>query len=246
MGKIIKGNFGREKSRVTVIIAAAGKGERMKAGFNKLFLQISERPVIAYTLLAFETMPLVDNVIIVASEEDFAEIGNVVRDFEFGKVSQIVIGGATRTESVMRGLVAVPDDCEVVLVHDGARPLVNHEIIGATIEAACEYGAAAAGVYATDTVKKVDDDGFIETTIDRTHTVLMQTPQGFKKDIMESMYKFASKNGVEATDDCVIAEKAGYKVKIVEGSTSNIKLTYPADYAVISACLSYIYGDYDY
>ena len=247
MGKIIRGNFRKEASDVTVIIAAAGKGARMELGFNKLFLQVQERPIIAYTLLAFETMPLVDNIIVVANENDFSELSSIVREFEFSKVSQIVIGGNTRKESISKGLEAVPDSCDIVLVHDGARPLVNHEIIESTIDAVKAYGAAAVGTYATDTVKRVDSEGIIQGTLDRGSTVFMQTPQGFKKEIIDDMYKYAEVNGIcDVTDDCVLAEKAGYGVKIVEGNSVNMKLTLPSDFVTISACLSFIYGDYEY
>lgn len=247
MAKIIKGlfpSFEKRENTVTAIIAAGGSGTRMGIDFNKLFLSIDEKPIIAYTLDAFETCHEIDDIIIVASEKDFTFVKEIVETFEYEKVKSIVIGGATRQESVRRGLSALSDDCDIVLIHDGARPLVSVQSIANCIEETRINGAAALGTPVKDTIKLADDEGFIKDTVPRDSLYLIQTPQGFDRNLIVDAHNYATENGVDATDDCRLVEALGTKVSIVPSESSNIKLTTPDDYFMISALLAYR-GDFE-
>lgn len=246
MAKIIKGLFPAfelKENKVTAIIAAGGSGRRMGIDFNKLFLSIEEKPIIAYTLDAFENCRMVDNIVIVASEKDFNFIKEIVEAFEYEKVSSIVIGGATRQESVKKGLDALPDDCGIVLIHDGARPLVTDQSILNCIEGVINNGAAALGTPVKDTIKSAED-GFIKDTVPRDGLYLIQTPQGFDRKLIVDAHSFALENSLDATDDCKLVEAMGKRVAIIPSESSNIKLTTPDDYFMISALLAYR-GDFE-
>lgn len=247
MGKIIEGLFPSKKKKektVCAIIAAAGSGTRMGLDFNKLFLSIEEKPVIAYTIDSFEECDAVDDIIIVCSESDFSLVSDICSDFNYQKVSQIVTGGKTRQESIYKGLLATSGSEEIVLVHDGARPLVSEALIEAVINKARDKGAAAPAVPVKDTVKKVNSDLTVRSTVDRESLFCVQTPQGFGRNVILSAHEKAYKENIEATDDCALAEKLGQKVYIVPGESSNVKLTTPDDYFLISALIAYR-GDYE-
>ena len=242
MGKIIQGHFNNHseyKRNCTVILAAAGCGSRMALGFNKIFLSIDEKPVIAYSLEMFETVYDIKNVIIVAAKDDIPLINDIVREFKFKKVKNVICGGSTRQESILNGLVAVPADTDIVLTHDAARPLVTERMILELIKAADKYEAATLGVYAIDTLKTVDDELFVTGTLNRSKIVNIQTPQAFKKDIIIKAHKEAIAAGFKGTDDCSLVEKIGVNVKVVLGERCNIKLTSPEDFVVISAFMEY-------
>jgi len=242
VGKIIQGNFGANSSdncKCTVIIAAAGCGSRMALGFNKIFLSIDDKPVISYSIELFESIPEIKNIIIVASKDDIPLINEIVSDFSYKKVKNVICGGATRQESVLNGLVAMPADTDIVLIHDAARPLITESVVLQLIKAAESFGAAACGVYAVDTLKTVDEQLNIVETISRGRTVHIQTPQVFKKDLIIKAHKEALASGFKGTDDCSLVEHLGEKVKVVIGERSNIKLTTPEDFVIISSFLEY-------
>lgn len=213
--------------KVTAVIAAGGKGTRMGADKNKVFLTILGREALYYTISAFEKNELTDDIIIVASESDIKECENLVEKYGFEKVKRIVTGGTSRRQSVMNGLLAA--DGDIVLIHDGARALVTDSEINAAVNDCIKYGASAVGVKCKDTLKSADSGGFITDTVDRESTYFIQTPQAFYlKDIL-CMHSKAEKDNFDATDDCMIAERYGKRVKISEGSYDNIKLTTPED-----------------
>ena len=214
--------------KVTCIVAAGGSGKRMGADINKLFLEINDVPVIAYTLLVLENCELIDKIIISAREEDIMFLSKIVEEFEILKVTTIVRGGATRGESVLCASREVSEDTDFVMVHDGARPLVTSEIIEKTLASAISFGAAACGVKPKCTLKTVDAD-VITGTADREKTVEIQTPQIFDKRLFDEMYNFDIETIKNATDDCILAEKTGASVHITEGSYKNIKITTPED-----------------
>lgn len=214
--------------KVTCIVAAGGSGKRMGADINKLFLEIDEIPVIAYTLLVLENCELIDKIIISAREEDIMFLSKIIEEFEISKVTTIVRGGATRGESVLCASREVSEDTDFVMVHDGARPLVTSEIIEKTLASAISFGAAACGVKPKCTLKAVDAD-VITGTVDREKTVEIQTPQIFAKRLFDEMYNFDIETIKNATDDCILAEKTGASIHITEGSYKNIKITTPED-----------------
>lgn len=212
--------------KITAVIVAGGKGTRMGGGKNKVFLKILNREVLYYTVSAFENNNRICDIIIVTGKDDIAECARLTESLNFKKVKRITEGGETRQHSVMNGLLAA--DGDIVLIHDGARALVTDNEINSSIDGCISCGAAAAGVKCKDTLKSAEN-GFIAGTIDRERTYLIQTPQTFHLREIKSMHERAAKEGFEATDDCMIAEHYGIKIKISEGSYENIKLTTPED-----------------
>lgn len=207
--------------KITAIIVAAGSGTRMKAGKNKVFLELAGKSVLENTIEVFENCDLINDITVVTG--DVAECEALLA--HFSKVKKIVIGGSTRQESVKCGLLA--SDCDIAVIHDGARALVRGEEIASAISAAKEFGAAAVGVKCKDTLKRADKDGFIEATLDREFVYNIQTPQVFDFKAIKKMHTEAKTNTF--TDDCALAESFGVKIKIVDGSYDNIKITTPED-----------------
>ncbi len=242
MGKIIRGVFDKHiknSFKTTAIIAAGGTGSRMGLNFNKLFLMIDEKPVLAHTLDVFEKCQKIDEIVIVANESDIKTVKEVVEDFGYSKVETIATGGKTRQESVYKGLLCVSEDTQVVAIHDAARPLINPNVIIQCIDAAYELGASAAGISAKDTLKRVNEKNIITETVDRENVVQIQTPQCFRKDIIIEAHEKAISDGFSTTDDCAVVEKYGTKVKVIPGNSLNIKLTTPDDYYALSAFITY-------
>lgn len=212
---------------VSAIIVAAGNSTRM--GTNKQLLTLGDRPVIAHTLSAFERCESVDEIVLVAREENVEALRAIVTQYGIEKLTAVVAGGAERQDSVANGVAACSDRATHLAIHDGARPLITSAMIAEVIEAAKAGGAAAAAVRVKDTVKVADDRGFIVDTPDRATLWYVQTPQIFEKTLyLDSMEK-AQQSGLAVTDDCRLVEAAGYPVKLVEGSYSNIKITTPED-----------------
>jgi len=240
VGKILHGNFNSKiklRKKTVAIIAAGGKGTRMGLDFNKIFLNIKEKPILAYTLDVFEYSSCIDAVILVCSNQDTALCKEIINRFGYEKVKAVVTGGSTRQESVRNGLNAILSPCDIVVVHDAARPLVTEEMLEKTIDEAYRTGAASVGVTPVDTVKNVCGATILET-VDRNSLILIQTPQAFKYDILVNAHENARKNHQLATDDCALCELIGQRVTVVPGSKANIKLTTPEDYALISAYLT--------
>ena len=216
--------------KVTAIILAGGKGTRMRGGMNKMFLTMGGREILHYTISVFEWNKNIDNIIIVTDLKNMEKCADLAENSNFKKVVRIGEGGETRQESVRSGLMWVDyfAPCDIVVIHDGARALVTDAEIDGAIEGCKRYGAAAVGVKCKDTLKSVKR-GFITGTIDRESTYHIQTPQVFKFSEIYELHERARKEGFEATDDCMIAEHYGVRIKISEGSYENIKLTTPED-----------------
>lgn len=212
--------------KITALILAAGMGKRMGAGKNKLLVEIMGKSVLAYTLECFDKNGYVDEIIIAAAENELEEIKHVAASSGLSKAYRVIVGGKNRQES-SRIAVFVADD-GIVLIHDGARALTGNEIINSVIAAAAQLGAAAPGIGVTDTVKRVND-GIITETINRDELCLIQTPQGFKTELIKEAHLKALEDGFDATDDCALMERMGRSVKLTEGSVDNIKLTFAKD-----------------
>ena len=211
------------------IIVAAGKGTRMKCKQNKVFLNLKGKPILYYTLKVFEDNDNIDNIILVLSEADIEYcIDSVINKYGIKKVCKIVEGGTTRQSSVMNGLVAA-SECDLVLIHDGARPFIDNKIIDDGIKYAKIYGACACGVKPKDTIKIKSAEGFSEGTLKRDTLFSVQTPQGFKYDLILNSHKEAINKSIDATDDTALAEGSGHSVYLYEGSYTNIKITTPED-----------------
>lgn len=212
---------------VSAIIVAGGKGQRMGAGFNKVFIELNGKSVIERTVEVFEKCDKIDEIIVVTSADDTEKMQKLIQANNFQKASHITEGGALRQDSVYNGLKKAA--CDIVLIHDGARCLVTEKEITNVIDDVIAYGAAATGVTVKDTLKAIDDSGNITATVDREKTVQIQTPQGFfTKDII-ALHEKAKADKLEVTDDCSVFEHYGKTVRFTLGSYDNIKLTTPED-----------------
>jgi len=218
--------------RTCAIILAAGRGKRMGASINKQYLNIKDRPVLYYTLNAFSKCKLIDEIIIVTSEQEIDFCRNeVVGKYGIGKVSKIVAGGAERQDSVYNGLMAA-EGVDIVLIHDGARPFVDNTIIENGIKHASVHGACTCGVSPKDTIKIKDEEGFSVETPDRNKLFAVQTPQCFNYDLIFHCHKKLQLEGAAVTDDTMVVERYGHRVYLYEGSYNNIKITTPEDLVV--------------
>ena len=220
-----------QNKKVTAIIVCGGSSERMN-GIDKLKYQLCGTDVFIHSVMAFQNNNSINNIIIVTKEENINYYQNKIIENEITKVSDIIAGGKCREESSFNAVRRLDDDTEIVLIHDGARPLVTDKCINNAVAGASEYGACACAVSVNDTIKKVNEDKMVINTPDRSTLVSVQTPQAFKKDIIINAFeKF--KNCLSIfTDDCSLVEKSGNNVYIVEGDMQNIKITNRSDLAV--------------
>lgn len=217
-----------EDSKISVIIVAAGSASRM-GGVDKQFLKIAGTPVIIRSINAFSQLEFIDNIVVVTKKESVLSVQNIIKEYGVSKVTDIVEGGDSRAQSVINGLTALPYDTGVVLIHDGARPLVTSEIIERVKSAAELYGAATCVVPLKDTVKIVDEMGKVVSTPKRSTLAAVQTPQGFKLSKLKSAIADFRGNLSEITDDCSFVELVGGEVYTVNGSYENIKITTKED-----------------
>ncbi len=211
---------------ISVVIVAAGKSSRMNSDINKQYIEIDGIPVIARTISVFENCDFVNEIIVVINYKDiiyFKE--NIVENYNFKKVISLVAGGTERQNSVLNGLNEVNNKCNIVLIHDGARPFIGQSSIINSVEAAKDFGAACVAVPVKDTIKKVNKDNNIDKTLERNTLWSIQTPQTFQYDLIMEAHKKALNDNFLGTDDSVLVENLGYKVKIVMGDYTNIKIT---------------------
>ncbi|MBN1188808.1 MAG: 2-C-methyl-D-erythritol 4-phosphate cytidylyltransferase [Dehalococcoidales bacterium] len=216
-----------KKSEVCAIIAAAGESLRMN-GVDKIMTTLAGKPVLVWSIEAFQSSPLVDRIVLVNSQKTLEPVQCLVIDQKWSKVADVCTGGRRRQDSVAAGL-RVLGSCEWVIIHDGARPLVTRELIERGLEAARETGAAAAAVPVTDTVKLAGDDRTVIETLPRRNLWAVQTPQVFRTDILKEAYRQVRG---DVTDDAALVEQTGTRVKLYEGSYDNIKITTPRDLAI--------------
>lgn len=219
----------QNKSFVSCIVAAAGKGSRMQAELNKIFLEFGGMPVLAHTLCVLENCTAIDEIIIVTSECDLLGCKDIAEEFGISKVTAITIGGKERQDSVRNALREVSPKADIVLIHDAARPFITEQVIEGVIENVALCGAAAPGVPCKNTLKLADGEGFIADTPDRSLLYEIQTPQGFTRDLIMRAHENALENGLAGTDDCFLVEQLGTRVKISAGDYRNIKITTPED-----------------
>lgn len=213
------------------IIVAAGSGTRFGSKIPKQFLEINGKPILIYTLEQFENCAAIDEIKLILSESEIENFQLTLEKFTFTKPIEIIKGGATRAESVRNGINSIDfEKCEIVAVHDGARPFVAVEEIVQTIEKAKETGAVCLTAKVTDTIKTTKD-GKIVGTIDREILRRALTPQTFRFEILQKA--FAAENfDASATDECFLVEKLGCEIAFVDGSQKNIKITTPEDFAL--------------
>lgn len=219
-----------------VIIPAAGQGKRMKAGRNKQFIELNEIPIIIHTLRVFEEHDLCSSIILVINEAEKADFQYLIKKYQIKKVQQLVMGGKERQYSVYNGLMAVKGE-ELVLVHDGARPFVNHVSIDHLVAKAVETGAATLAVPVKDTIKKVEN-GIVAETVERSTLWSVQTPQAFQLRTILEAHEKAINEGYLGTDDASLLERVGQPVSIVVGDYINMKITTPEDLYIAEAILT--------
>lgn len=219
------------------VIPASGLGRRLNSQAGKAFAAIAGQPLIAYTLGIFQECPEVDEMVLVVHQDQTAAAKALVEERGFSKVKAVTSGGKVRQDSVRNGLAKVSADSDIVAIHDGARPLVTREIIVSSIEAAREDGAAIAAVPVTDTIKSSLDGRFVTSTLEREKLYAVQTPQTFRREIIESAYERAYADKYFGTDDASLVERLGMPVRIVQGSYENIKVTTPTDIAIAEAIM---------
>jgi len=225
-----------KKPLCAAVIAAAGCSQRID-GEDKLFLQIMGAPVLAHTLIAFQNCDCISEIIVVAREERFEYISEICEKYNISKTTKIMVGGVTRLESVMNGLLAVSNKTQLVAIHDGARPCVDKSIIESTVAAAGIHNAAAPGVAVSSTFKRTQG-GTIAETVDRENLIEIQTPQVFRTELIKAALTNAANKSVNVTDDCMAAELIGVKIIVTEGSRNNIKLTTSEDILITEAILA--------
>lgn len=228
---------------IVAIVLAAGSGSRMKSDIPKQYMLLKEKPVIFYSLKAFEESP-VSSIVLVTGEEDLEFCQKEIVDrYHFKKIRKVVAGGKERYESVQKGLEAA-GECDYVMIHDGARPLLSQDLIASCITCVTEHKACVAAVPVKDTIKVVDSSQYAISTPDRSTLWAMQTPQCFTASLLRESYEkilMMQKKGMEIpsiTDDAMVVEFAsGRPIKLLQGDYRNIKITTPEDMLVAKAFL---------
>ncbi len=223
---------------VTAIFPAAGASRRMGGGTNKIFLELGGEPILIRTLKTFSQSPRINFLIVVVSENDVYAVENLLSTAEDLKPYKIVVGGSERQYSIANGLKELPDDAEIVLVHDAARPLISLKVIEDVIDAAEKFGGAIAAVPEKNTIKFVDAENFVTYTPPRSKLVEVQTPQGFRRELLIKAYEQAETDKFLGTDDSSLVERVGDKIKVVTSDYRNIKITTPEDLKIAESLVN--------
>ena len=227
------------KKKCTAIVLAAGKGSRMGTKVHKQYLELKGKPVLFYSLKIFEQSDIIDDVILVTGSEEVEYCRkDIVERYGFKKVTNIVVGGKERYESVYNALCTVSDEMDgYIFIHDGARPFVTNDMIMRCYESAQKYNACVVGMPVKDTIKIVDEELYAKVTPDRKLLWQVQTPQVFETGLVREAYDRMMEYGdKDVTDDAMVVERyMEHPVKMVEGSYKNIKITTPEDLQIAAA-----------
>jgi 2-C-methyl-D-erythritol 4-phosphate cytidylyltransferase len=221
----------------SVILVAAGKGARMGAGVDKLFLPVAGRPVVAHTWQRFEDAPCIGEIVLVVREGMQETFSRLAEEYHFQKPFRVVVGGAERQDSVWNGLQALSPASAIVAIQDAARPCTTGELIAATVKAAGESGAAVAAQPVTDTLKESADGRFIQRTLDRSRLWSVQTPQTFRVEVIRRALAEVRHRGLVFTDDTAACELIGQPVRLVPSVAPNPKVTVPGDLPLVETLL---------
>lgn len=224
---------------VTAVIVAAGEGKRMGGPVSKSFLPIAGRPLVLRTLDRFFSTRKIEKAIVVVADQDLRQSQELIEgDPNLSHRSWVLqAGGATRQESVRRGLDRLEPDCEIVAIHDGARPFVSSSLIDRCIDEAYRVGSVVIGLPVRDTIKVVSEEHWVQATPARNTLWEIQTPQVFRKEIIRQAHDWGVRHGIEATDDSTLVEQIGERVFLLEGERTNIKITVPEDLLLAEALL---------
>ena len=224
------------RGSVKAIIVAAGEGKRFGGSRPKQFLPIAGKTVLEHSIIPFQKSTGIGEIIVVLPESYLKPYSKKLKK-AYAKISRIVAGGRERTDSVRNGIRAA-GHASVYIIHDGARPLVSRELIRRVIRGAIKFGAAVPAVGMHDTVKEADPSGFVKRTVDRNTLCCVQTPQGFRKKVLEdSIMRQSRRKNIRVTDEATLAELAGFRVKIVEGDFCNVKITTADDLKIARALI---------
>lgn len=223
---------------ICAVIVAAGKGTRMGPNIDKLFLSVAGRPVIAHTWERFDRFPEIAHIVMVVRDGMQSAFTEIAEQIKTTKPYTFAIGGKERQNSVWKGLEALPKNATIVAIQDGARPCTSNQIIGDTLAAASEVGAAVAAQKVTDTIKEAATDKIIARNVDRTHLWSVQTPQAFRVDVIRKALSEVFTRDLAVTDDTAACELINQPVKLVESATPNPKVTTQADLAFVELCLT--------
>ena len=227
------------KAHCTAIVLAAGQGKRMGAEVHKQYLTLGGKPVLYYSLKAFEDSPVIDAIYLVAGAgyEEYCK-NSIVNKYHFTKVSKILAGGKERYHSVWSGLKELEGE-GYVFIHDGARPFVDVGMIQRIFEEVQAHKACVAGMPVKDTIKAADENGIVENTPDRSRLWMVQTPQAFEGHIVKGAYSMLMREHyINVTDDAMVVEQMlGHPIRLVHGSYDNIKITTPEDLEVAEVFL---------
>lgn len=223
---------------VYAVIAAAGYGRRMGGDQNKQLIQLQGMPIVARSLRAIAACPQIDQLIIVAAPEQITALETLIAGLALDKPFQVIAGGSERQYSVANALKVIPAEAEIVLIHDGARPLVRPEQVAAVVAAARTFRAAGLAVPVKDTIKIINADGFAVETPDRSRLWAIHTPQAFEAGLLRQAYEQAEAEEYLGTDDASLVERLGVYVKLIHGGYENIKITTREDVCVAEALLA--------
>ncbi len=220
---------------LTCLVLAAGRGVRLKSPLSKALIDVGGKPVIYYSLRVLNNHPEVDNIIVVCNRDNIKRIERITKKYGFRKVKDFILGGKERKDSVLNAIKSVALESDYVLIHDAARPVLSKGLVSACIDSARKYGAAIAAVRVKPTIKVSESGKWIKSTLDRKQLWEAQTPQVFKKELINRGYRGLGNK--EITDDSMLIERLGRKVRLVSGSYSNIKITTPEDLLFIRAII---------
>ncbi len=216
------------RPRIAVVIPAGGSGARMGGRVPKQFLKLRGEPIVLATVRCFARHPSVDLVVVAAPAAHLGTTRRLLEPLRRWAAITVVAGGAERQESVWRGLQALPESIDIVLVHDAVRPFVTRRLIDDVSRGAVATGAAICGRPIAETVKRVAD-GIVQETLDRRGLWAVQTPQGFRAGLLREAHDKARRDGVVGTDDAMLVERLGQPVRVVPGTAANVKITTPED-----------------
>ena len=218
---------------VTAIILVAGNSTRFGQNRNKNFELVNGKSILSYSINAFNKNNYIDNIIIVIKQEDKETVQQIIDKENITKKTSIVLGGNSRQESVYNAIKNTKSD--IVIIHDGARPAIKQEYINKAIEEMSNFKGVTIGVKSKDTIKITDNNGIVVDTTKRSNTWIVQTPQCFDREVLLDLHEKYKET--EVTDDCMLLEIGGYKIKIIEGDYTNIKVTTYEDINIISEFL---------
>lgn len=210
---------------ISLIIAAAGTGNRMQNKTEKPFIPINNTPLVIHTIWAAKEIKKIDQIVLIVNPNKKDEWTQLLKDFRISGI-ELVAGGERRQDSVENGFNSVAKNTDIVLIHDGARPFITEKIVNDGIETAATFGVSIPVTSVKPTIKRIDKNGMVKETLDRNELAAVQTPQCFKYDILK---KCLENNSADVTDEATLAEKTGFDVKTFDGDNENIKITTPED-----------------